>query len=428
MSRRDRERLVILSRVKDKQVKRAEAAKMLGLSLRQTHRLVLRYKAQGDVGLLHRGRGRVSNQRKAKVDRDRALALYREHYAGSEGYAGFGPTLFAEKLGKLHGLYISHDTARRWMIGWGLLSDDMGRSRRSRRRRLRKACLGEMVQMDGSDHDWFEGRGPRCTLMVMVDDATGKKLVRFYAGETLAAAMDMLSRWCSRHGVPVSLYVDRAGIYRCDRDPTVAELKSKAQPVTQFGRAMKELDVRLILARSPQAKGRVERANGTLQDRLVKEMRLAKISSIEQANAWLESASFLTDLNTQQAVEAADPSDAHRPLVLQLAEVLCVKEKRSVGNDGCVQFGGKVLQLEAQKGHTQPGTVEVWSAAADDRVQAIRSGAVTWKWSELASRPKKAAIPRVISSQGPAHKPTEKMKRQTSNLFNRREPRPAERL
>jgi len=428
MSRRDRERLVVLSRVKDKQVKRRAAAKILGISLRQTHRLYKRYLAQGDIGLLHRGRGRVSNRRRAKADRERALALYREHYAGSEGYAGFGPTLFAEKLGKLHGLYVSHDTVRRWMISWGLLTGEMGRSRRSRRRRLRKACFGEMVQMDGSDHDWFEGRGPRCTLMVMVDDATGKKLVRFYAGETLAAAMDMMSRWCSQHGVPVSLYVDRASIYRCERDPTVAELTSKTLPVTQYGRMMKELDVRLILARSPQAKGRVERANGTLQDRLVKEMRLAKIATIEQANAWLESSSFLDDLNTQQAVEAADPTDAHRPLVLKLAEVLCLKEKRSVGNDGCVQFGGKVLQLETQKGHTQPGTVEVWSDAAHATVQAIRSGAVTWKWSELASRPRKAAIPRPMSSQGPAHKPTEKMKRQMSNLFNRREPRPAERL
>ena len=420
-----------MSRVKDKQVKRRTAAKILGISLRQTHRLYKRYQAQGDVGLLHRGRGRVSNRRTATADRERALLLYREHYAGSEGYAGFGPTLLAEKLGKLHGLYVSHDTARRWMIGWGLLSSDMARSRRSRRRRLRKACFGEMVQMDGSDHDWFEGRGgpgPRCTLMVMVDDATGKKLVRFYAGESLAAAMDMLGRWCAKYGVPLSLYVDRAGIYRCDREPTVAELAGKTPPVTEFGRAMKELDVRLILAHSPQAKGRVERANGTLQDRLVKEMRLAKIATMEQANAWLESSSFLDDLNTRQAVEAADPTDAHRPLVLNLAEVLCKKGKRSVGNDGCVQFGGKVLQLESQKSHAQPGTVEVWSAAADNSVQAIRSGAVTWKWTGLASRPRKAAIPRPMSSQGPAHKPTEKMKRQMSNLFNRREPRPAERL
>ncbi|MEO6877013.1 MAG: ISNCY family transposase, partial [Gemmatimonadaceae bacterium] len=321
MNRADRERLVILSRVKDKQLRRREAAEVLGLSLRQVHRLYRRYKLQGDAGLLHRGRGRASNRRVAKADRDRALKLYREHYAGSEGYAGFGPTLFAEKLGVLHGLYVSHDTVRRWMIGWGVLTEDMCRRRRSRKRRLRKSRFGEMVQMDGSDHDWFEGRCVRCVLMVMVDDATGKKLVRFYKGETVSAAMDMMNRWCQSHGVPGSLYVDRAGIYRSDRDPTLAEIKERNKPVTQFGRAMKELDVRLILARSPQAKGRVERANGTLQDRLVKEMRLAKIGSMDDANIWLETGSFLKDLNARQAIGALDPVDAHRPLVVKLSEV-----------------------------------------------------------------------------------------------------------
>jgi len=207
-------------------------------------------------------------------------------------YVGFGPTLLTEKLGKDHGIWISHDTARRWLIGEGLLGDAARRGRRSRRRRLRKERLGQMVQMDGSHHAWFEGRGGRCCLMVMIDDATGQMRGRFSVGETLLAAMDLFGRWCGEFGVPQSLYVDRAGIYRCDREPTVAELTSKRHPVTQFGRAMKELDVRLILAKSPQAKGRVERANGTLQDRLVKEMRLAGISTVEQANAWLGQSGF----------------------------------------------------------------------------------------------------------------------------------------
>jgi transposase InsO family protein len=428
MNRIDRERMVILSRVKDKQLRRGEAAEVLGLSLRQVHRLFLRYKAQGDAGLLHRGRGRASNRRIAKADRDRAFTLYREHYSGSEGYAGFGPTFFAEKLGTLHGLYVSHDTARRWMIGWGVLTEDLCRRRRSRKRRIRKSRFGEMVQMDGSEHDWFEGRGPRCVLMVMVDDATGKKLVRFYKGETVSAAMDMMNRWCTSHGVPASLYVDRAGIYRSDRDPTPEEIKGRNQPMTQFGRAMKELDVRLILARSPQAKGRVERANGTLQDRLVKEMRLKKICSIDDANTWLATGEFLADLNVRQSIGAMDPVDAHRPLVVNLSEVLCLKEKRTVSNDSCVQFSGQTLQLELLQGRVQPRVVEVWFNAANGAVESIRSGSLSWPWKALAQRPKKPTAPPVRSHVGVAHKPTQKMKRQISNLFNRREPRPAERL
>src|SRR5205085_7065536 len=188
-------------------------------------------------------------------------------------------------------------------------------------------------QMDGSHHAWLEGRGPRSCLMVMIDDATGRMLGRFYQGETLFAAMEMFQCWCERFGLPRSLYVDRAGIYRCDREPTVQELQSRRPPATQFGRAMKELDVRLILARSPQAKGRVERANGTLQDRLVKEMRLAKISHIEQANTWLQQSGFFHKLSEQFSVSPSDATDSHRPVVVDLASVLCVKDKRSVSLD-----------------------------------------------------------------------------------------------
>ncbi|HSU69197.1 MAG TPA: hypothetical protein VLJ39_20095, partial [Tepidisphaeraceae bacterium] len=154
----------------------------------------------------------------------------------------------------------------------------------------------QMVQMDGSRHRWFEDRSGKCCLMMMIDDATGQMRGRFHGGETLAAAMQTFGRWCAEFGIPQSLYVDRAGIYRSDREPTAQEIRSKRAPLTQFGRAMKELDVRLILARSPQAKGRVERANGTLQDRLVKEMRLAGISGIDQANAWLDRHGFFQKL------------------------------------------------------------------------------------------------------------------------------------
>jgi transposase len=352
MNRKEREKLVVFSRVKDRELSRRQAAEILGLSLRQVHRVYRRYLAEGEAGLVHRARGKPSPRQIDERERDKALGLYRELYRG------FGPTLLAEKLGPQHGIWVSHDTARRWLVAEGLL-ERTRRGRRSRRRRLRKERFGQMVQMDGSHHDWFEGRGPRCCLMVVVDDATGRTDGRFFEAETLAAAMQTFGRWCERHGVPRSLYVDRHGIYRdADREPSVEELQAKRKPLTQFGRAMRELDVRLILARSPQAKGRVERANGTLQDRLVKELRLAKVSSVESANAWLEKSGFFAKLSEKFGVKPMDALDAHRPLVVNLADVLCVKEQRSVSLDGCVQWRGRTLQLLKHRAGLRQ--VEVW--------------------------------------------------------------------
>jgi transposase len=343
--------LVVLSRVKDKAISRRSAAEVLGMSLRQLHRLFLRYLAQGDRGLVHRSRGKPSVRKLDSSQRQKAMELYRTTYRG------FGPTLLAEKLGQGHGIWVSHDTVRRWLMGEGLL-ERCRRGRRSRRRRLRKEKLGQMVQMDGSHHPWFEDRGGRCCLMVMVDDATSQMRGLFHAQETLVAAMEMFGRWCNEFGIPQSLYVDRAGIYRADREPTLEEIRGNRRPLSQFARAMKELDVRLILAKSPQAKGRVERANGTLQDRLVKEMRLAGISSIEQANAWLEQSRFFQKLSEQFGVQPVDASDAHRPVVIDLGCVLCVKEKRSVSLDSCLQWQGQTLQLKQARANLKQ--VELW--------------------------------------------------------------------
>lgn len=338
MSRKERERLVILNKVKSKELGRREASEILGLSLRQVHRLWLRFKAESDAGLTHRSRGRASPRRVSLEDRARALAAYRLRYPG------FGPTLLAEKLAEHEGIWISHDTARRWLLSEGLL-ERTRRGRRSRRRRQRKAQFGEMVQMDGSPHAWFGPGHPSCVLMTVIDDATGRRRGRFCATETLAAAADAFGQWCERFGVPRSLYVDRHSIYRSDREATADELRAGERPVTQFGRAMKELSVEMILARSPQAKGRVERSNGVLQDRLVKELALAGVSGIAQANAWLASSAYFEKLDEKFGVEAAEEIDAHRPLVSVLADVLCVKERRSVGLDGCVQWSGRLLQL-----------------------------------------------------------------------------------
>ena len=350
MNGKERERLVVLSRVRDRQTSRRAAAELLGLSLRQMHRIYLRYLAEGDKGLVHRSRGRPSVA-KIVADRERALELYRTRYHG------FGPTHLSEKLGPGHGIYVSHDTVRRWLIGEGLLARPR-RGRRSRRRRPRKERFGQMLQMDGSHHRWFESRGGACCLMVIIDDATGQMRGRFWPGESLVGAMDLLGRWCGEFGVPQSLYVDRAAMYRCDREPTMEQLQSKTMPQTQFGRAMKELHIRLILANSPQAKGRVERANGTLQDRLVKELRLANIGDIEQANRWLQDSRFFQEISRRLGVQAVDGVDAHRPLVMDLTQVLCMKEKRCVSRDGCIQWHGQTLQLNNARASLKE--VDVW--------------------------------------------------------------------
>jgi transposase len=379
MSRRERERLVIFGQVKSGELCRTEAAELLSLSLRQVHRMYVRWRDAGDAALLHRSRGKVSKRRMDESQRTRALTLYRDRYRG------FGPTLWAEKLSELHGIWVSHDTARRWLLGEGLL-EKTRRGRRSRKRRPRKCCFGEMVQMDGSPHAWIQGPDGKpvvCCLMTVIDDATSRRRGRLFASETLEAAMTTLGLWCERFGVPVSVYVDRHGIYRADRDPTSDEIKAGKRPVTQFGRAMKELDVKLILARSPQAKGRVERSNGVLQDRLVKELKLANVTTIEQANAWLVTSHFFESLDEKFAVDAADATDAHRPLVVQLADVMCVKDKRHVGLDGCVQWQGRVLQLQDA---AKLKKVDVWQHA-DGRLQLLGDGRrLAWKQIDVSTR------------------------------------------
>jgi transposase InsO family protein len=372
MSRKERERLVVFTKIKNRELSRREGGEVLGLSLRQMHRMFVRFLAQGDRGLLHRLRGGVSPRRAEVTDKARALDLCRGMYRG------FGPTLAAEKLGENHGIWASHDTVRRWLREAGLLE----RTRRGRRRE-RKERFGQMVQMDGSPHAWFESRGPSCVLMTVIDDATGRRRGWFHEAETLECAMDCFGRWVERFGVPRSLYVDRHSIYRSDREPTAEELREGKSPRTQFGRAMDELGVELIMARSPQAKGRVERSNGVLQDRLVKELRLAGVSGIEQANAWLQSSGYFQRLDEKFAVEAADEVDAHRPMVVVLGDVLCVKDKRAVGLDGCVQWQGRVLQLQ------EPGKlreVEVWHRA-NGTLELLGDGRrLTWRELDAAAQ------------------------------------------
>jgi hypothetical protein len=332
MSAKERLRLDAMQRVKRGETTVAAAAELMEVSLRQGRRVWKRFVVEGDRGLVHRLRGRASNR---KLDEATGQRIIKRH---QESYADFGPTLACEKLAD-EGLLVSANTLTGLLKERGLW---VRRRRRGnhRKRRERRKSLGALVQMDGSHHDWFEGRGRVCVLMVMIDDATSLTYARFYPAETTWAAFDVLGRWVKRRGLPRSLYVDRHSIYRDEDHP---------DKPTQFGRAMKQLQVKVICAHSPQAKGRVERRHAVFQDRLVKEMRLRKISTIQAANDLLEEL-FLAELNRRYAVKPASDQDLHRcvPEEIDLQNVLCIAEQRVVGNDWCVRWNNRWLQIGAE--------------------------------------------------------------------------------
>jgi len=338
MSRKERDRMKIVAGVAEAAVTLVAAAGLMGVCYRQSKRVWRRYQDEGDAGLVHRLRGKASARRKSPGLREQVLALCDE-----ERYAGFGPTLMAEHLLKAK-LVVDHETLRRWRIAKG---KHTVRQRKAQHRqwRERKACFGEMVQLDGSHHDWFEGRRPKCVLMVMVDDATNRMYCRFFEEETTRASYDVLEGWIKKHGLPGSLYVDRDSIYRCEGVVSIAEQLAGKEPQTQFGRAMEQLEIKLILAHSPQAKGRVERMNGTLQDRLVKEMRLLGIKDIEGANRFLDG-KYLQAFHRQFGREAAQPLDVHRQNTQRLQEVLSWEVERVGQGDWTVACAGQRYQLD----------------------------------------------------------------------------------
>lgn len=378
MSVVDRVRLDALSRVKRGELSLSTASELMEVSLRQGLRLWKRFKATGASGLLHKLRGRASNRRLREDVCDRALKLHQERYAD------FGPTLACEKLASEHGLTLSPDTLTALLKARGLWQRKRRRGRH-RRRRDRRSSFGSMLQMDGSHHDWFEGRCGTCVLMVIIDDATSQSMAWFYPAETTEAAFDLLGRWIKRHGLPRSLYVDRHSIYQ--QKDRVKE-SSTPDPLTQFGRAMKELGIELICAHSPQAKGRVERRNAVFQDRLVKEMRLRKIRDMSAANALLEH-SFLADLNRRFAVKAADETDLHRsvPPGVVLTEVLCEQGERVVGQDWCVRWKSRWLQIGAEHESLRlPRRVVRIKSLADGTLLLEHQGR-RLSFSELSAKP-----------------------------------------
>ena len=302
MSTKELDRLEIIGRVVERRLTQRKAAEQLGLSLRQVERLCRAYRSDGAAGLVSRKRDRRSNRKLAAALRERAVDLVRSRYAD------FGPTLACEKLTEQHGFDISRETLRRWMIDAALWLPRSQRQRRVHQPRHRRSCLGQLVQIDGCDHAWFEDRGPKCTLLVYVDDATSRLTeLRFVASESAFSYFASTRTYLEQHGKPVAFYSDKASIFR-----VAASQAAKGAGITQFGRALSELNIDIICANTPQAKGRVERANLTLQDRLVKELRLRSISTPEAGNAYLPL--FRADYNKRFGREPLSPHDAHRPL------------------------------------------------------------------------------------------------------------------
>ena len=389
MSRKERDRLTILNGIKRRELTLVQAGQVMNLSYRQAKRVWRRYRQQGDAGLVHRSRGAPSRRQLAPPLRARVLARY------DARYPDFGPTLAAEYLAG-EGLAVDHETLRRWLIATDRRSV---RRRRQRHRqwRQRKPCFGQMVQLDGSHHDWFEGRRERCVLMVMVDDATGRVWAQFFEEETTRASYDVFAGWVRRQGLPRSLYVDRDSIYRCEGQPSMADQLAGKEPQTQFGRAMEQLGVELILAHSPQAKGRVERMNGVLQDRLVKALRLAGISDLESANRFLAE-TFLPAYHRKFNVRPASEADAHRAVPQALDAVLSWEVERVVQRDWTVAQGGVWYQLDRQhEALSLAGKKVIVRTLRDGRVQLLHRGQ-TLKHRVLPGRPERAKerAPRVV--------------------------------
>jgi len=329
-----------MQRIKDKRLTQKEAAHMLNLSIRQIKRLYRAYKAGGAKGLISVRRGKPSNHRLGAKVEQQVLDLLKEKYVD------FGPTLAHEKLSEVDGVQISRESVRKLMIVEGLWKPKRAKKPSAHQMRERRACFGELVQIDGSDHAWFEDRGSKCTLLVYIDDATGQLgELWFVPEETTFAYFAATRQYVERYGKPVAFYSDKHSIFRVNQGRPLGTTSG----LTQFGRAMQELDIQILCANTPQAKGRIERANQTLQDRLVKELRLRGISTIEAGNAYLPE--FVQDFNRRFAVVPRSSHDAHRPVLAteNLDLIFTHQETRTLSKNLTVQANHIVYQIQSNR-------------------------------------------------------------------------------
>jgi len=340
MSTNELERLSVIQKIVDKQLTQVLAAKQLGLTDRQVRRLVKDYKLYGAEGVVSKQRGQISNHKYSDEKSEEIKRLVAMHYYD------FGPKFAAEKLDEKHGITVSKETLRQWMIDWGLWKAKRQKDAQIHPQRDRRDCFGELTQIDGSPHPWFEDRGPKCCLLVAIDDATSQLCsLHFEPTETTAGYFKLMRKYIVNHGIPLATYSDRHGIFRINL-PTAGE-----NTETQFGRAARQLGIEVICAHSPEAKGRVERANQTLQDRLVKEMRLLGISDIEAANAYLPT--YIKDHNKRFAVESKSSENAHRKLLptdKEMNLIFSYQENRTISKNLEISYDNVIYQI---KTHTK---------------------------------------------------------------------------
>lgn len=328
LSDKELTRLEVVQRIRQRRLSATKGAALLHISRSQMHRLLIAYDTDGAAGLVSKKRGKPSNRRHSREFRNRAINLVRDNYTD------FGPTLAREKLLERHGIAIGKETLRIWMRDAGLWQTRKERKKRVHQPRYRRECLGELIQIDGSDHHWFEDRSPRCTLLVYIDDATSRLMhLAFVKSESTFDYMRATQNYIEAHGKPLAFYSDKHGVFRVNAKGALG-----GDNMTQFGRALKELNIDIICANTPQAKGRVERANGTLQDRLVKELRLEGISDMKAGNAFLQV--YMAAHNTKFSKLPLNDKNLHRPLARHdhMDTALCVKESRTVSNDLTLQY------------------------------------------------------------------------------------------
>ena len=370
-------KLKVIQEAIRKKITQIAAAVILGLSERQVGRLVNGVRKEGERGIVHKSRGRPSNHKLSEDVKGKTIWLYKEQYHD------FGPTLAAEKLKEINGISISEETLRKWLIEEGLWKKKRKR-KKHRQWRERKECLGEMVQMDGSHHDWLEGRGPDLVLMGYIDDATSKVFARFYDYEGTIPAMDSFKQYIEVNGLPQSVYVDKHSTYKSQGKLTIEEeLAGLEEPMSQFERALEELGVEVIHAHSPQAKGRVERLFGTFQDRVIKEMRLKGIKNKEEANDFLEG--YLPGYNERFSRPPANETDVHVRLAknFDLDSYLCIKTERTVRKDNTISLDSKLYQIEE--------TVRTKKVTIEERVDGslrITSNVGQLRYKQIEERPK----------------------------------------
>ena len=344
MNVKETDRIAIIDRLVKKEIRQKHAAGLLGISIRQVRRLSRKYKAEGVQGLIHGLRGKESHRKVPQEQIDAAVAMMREKYAD------FRPTFAHEKLSELYGVTFSRETLRQAMIDVGLWIAKERKIVTLHQLRDRRDSLGEMVQVDGSPHDWFEGRAPKCTLLVFIDDATGKLLhLEFVKSESTQAYFAAVRHYLEKHGRPVTFYTDKHGVFRVNTTKGKTADTHDSNGLTQFGRAMEELAIGCIFANSAQAKGRVEKVNQTLQDRLVKEMRLRGINTMEAANQYVEE--FMVSFNKKFSVVPKSPVNLHRPLLSthNLDYILCEKDTRMLSKQLSISYENSIYQIQTER-------------------------------------------------------------------------------